>query len=408
MLFAPRNLLSNWIRQWKEHVEPHSGLDMQIFIGHGTAQSEFRLHPDDTTKSLVQIKEKDGYHFQGQERIVILTTSGSYENHVRKPFLFMETSEKVVSVGKTGKTRTIPQQQFFNGIRWGRVIRDEFHKERSSQSKMMAILREIRSNNPDMRFFGLSGTPWEISPEDLQQYLKVMESSSWATDQVLSLATEVNFKALIKDYREASTSKDMKKKKRDVATKFSHILTKIMIRRTSDSKWFEDSIAVLPNHYHRDVDCSPDHTYDHYIQQMAAKMQERLRKETSDKIEKWKVSGRVGGQPKTSKMNYFAYSHIDRACASIPGLSKLVAENQLKLTLGELKDMDFDKHDNNIFMQNLVMLGESSPKLQEIVRFIRLEMNQDPHAQREKLLVMSSLPITSHITAKVSLFDQTL
>lgn len=90
---------------------------MQIFIDHGTAQSEFRLQSNDITKSLVQIKEKNDNHFQGQERIVILTTSEFYENHVRNPFLFKEISEEMVSVGKIGKIRTIPQQQFFNGTR---------------------------------------------------------------------------------------------------------------------------------------------------------------------------------------------------------------------------------------------------------------------------------------------------
>lgn len=65
--------------------------------------------------------------------------------------------------------------------------------------------------------------------------------------------------------------------------------------------------------------------------------------------------GEIGERPKTNMVNYFAYSPIDRACASIPGLAKLVVENQLTLTLAELKSMGFEQRVEKVLMENRAM-----------------------------------------------------
>lgn len=65
--------------------------------------------------------------------------------------------------------------------------------------------------------------------------------------------------------------------------------------------------------------------------------------------------GEIGERPKTSMVNYFAYSPIDRACASIFGLAKLVVENHSTHTLAELKSMGFEQRNEKVFMENRAM-----------------------------------------------------
>jgi hypothetical protein len=48
--------------------------------------------------------------------------------------------------------KSILKAWFFSGFLWCRVIRDEFHKERSSQSTMMRVLRVMRGNHPELSF----------------------------------------------------------------------------------------------------------------------------------------------------------------------------------------------------------------------------------------------------------------
>lgn len=65
--------------------------------------------------------------------------------------------------------------------------------------------------------------------------------------------------------------------------------------------------------------------------------------------------GEIDEKPKTNRVNYFGYSPIDRACAFIPGLAKLVVENHSTHTLAELKSMGFAQRDEKVLMENRAM-----------------------------------------------------
>ena len=101
----------------------------------------------------------------------------------------------------------------------------------------------------------MSGTPWSQSPAELEGIFKVLETQDWPDDNRLKHAYDAkptnlvaSYERLLQKENEVETSPKLQKEMRETTNILAGILEKIMLRRTSDSQWFDGPIIELTKH----------------------------------------------------------------------------------------------------------------------------------------------------------------
>lgn len=105
----------------------------------------------------------------------------------------------------------------------------------------------------------------------MSNWMAFLETEAWSQDVDIALAKSENYTALSQTAHQI-TSKQTSLLPREAeqlslqAQKFSQILQKLMIRRTSDSKWFNSKILYLPKSTRQDITCHLSTTYEETCQ----------------------------------------------------------------------------------------------------------------------------------------------
>ncbi|KAI9840211.1 MAG: hypothetical protein M1837_001839 [Sclerophora amabilis] len=380
LIIVPPTLLINWLDEWNKVVEDEkfTPLRMKIFHQHGKASVSDRIKEEEKC----QIRHKDGFAQARSERFVVLSSSQSYDRQVYQELRIQEP------VPQPRPRKYTPR--YYDGVIWGRIIRDEFHQEKG---------RDAKTPNLFQNFLGrpftwmLSGTPFEVSPADMESYIKALQTDHWEKDPTFARCTAPRVKELGRWFKTALKNK----KNRDITTiakRFGFILRNLMIRRRKDSEWFDQPIIELPPHTSRDVDCRPaTKHYQGFIEKMEQELTEGLQEAQRHRTQVWAAMGGEGSQPTVNIGIWFAKAHRLRIVTTIPALAKLSVEEGLRLTSQELKDNKWvEEPTKSPYYKKLDELVESSDKLQKVGKILS-QLGTDWQGQPERIIIMSGSPV---------------
>jgi len=285
LILSPLPVLSAWRAEFNDIIDKDNDgenyFGMKIHVGHGNSE-----YPENKTLFW-------GLAIKDYSKVIIVTTSGSFETHVHHkwdqpdsdPPKVSQQSERGLSVKEKNKMRTqveLQQEELQDwktnqgGKRfliWSRIIRDESHQAKAASTQTLRFMRTLpgKAKNRNPFLWALTGTPWEVSPADLGAYINVFEkraTSRWPRSRQdddkldgFRYARKNEFDSLVKLHRElvdlAKTKGQTKVQREKFADKFGKVLRALMIRRTTDSTWYGAPIVELKPNFHKDIGCEP-------------------------------------------------------------------------------------------------------------------------------------------------------
>lgn len=391
-IFVPPTLVGNWVEEWEKVIDPaDSQLRMELFVGHGmSGLGDRKLGP----RHWKLFQWENGQAREGQERFVVVTTSQSYDNHVKA---ILQTD---ITPPKAKRARKEPQKVFQLRVAWGRAIRDEFHLEKNMAAATPTLFRSLKG---DPYRWMMSGTPFETSPADLAGYLASLESPQWQNDPKLVNCTAAKVMELGRRFASLIKSGDTGSFPA-IAKEFREgVLEQIMIRRLTTDKWFNHPIVNLPPMDEKDLYCESNKRYSHRLHDMEREVRNQVIRELERKRQEWIQKGKQGNEPRVNSRMYFTYASRLRLVASFPALSELLESGEVDLTGKQLVHKGWVYSETSPYHKHLDELIRSSGKI-SLIEEILDEQCLDYMGRPAKLLIMSSFPVACFILYLVSVF----
>ena len=146
----------------------------------------------------------------------------------------------------------------------------------------------------------------DISPMDMAGYLRALATESWEADSVLQHGTRAGLESIGKTFHvliknQAGNIEDKKK----VTGTFRALLQRIMIRRTSQSRWFDDQPLIdIPPHRHQEVPCLFKKKYVADMNALIVIAETKLKEDCAARSAAWIDRGRIGEAPKRSFVRF--------------------------------------------------------------------------------------------------------
>lgn len=278
LIVAPADLLRVWRSEFdniiaKDKSNPAMNAHgMTLEIAHG-------LFVKDLNKDVFQRDGRAARKLKDHSKVIILTTSGSFKNHVLdkldQPITAPEYKyNNKINKAENAKAEKDAENKFNKAnaeankgkkvINWGRVIVDEFHKEKSVKTRVVRFTKKL-AGWPFV--WGLSGTPFEATPRDLKGFIGTLEAidkarrekkktdrQSWDQSD-LKYGKEKAFTTIINDYEGVVNNKltqHYRRQARDrIKNQFGPLLRVLVLRRTLKSTWFGEFMATLKPHLPR-------------------------------------------------------------------------------------------------------------------------------------------------------------
>jgi len=290
-------------------------------------------------------------------------------------------------------------------VLWGRILVDEFHQEKNVNANLPTTIRGMYAATWAYMWF-YSGTPFEVSPKDLEGYISTIESvGDWPEDNILRHCTAREVDAMHKRFKRLENQKVHDATQMgDLADQFGRLLRRLMIRRTPATKWFGEPIIRIPPHEERNVRCAFSPRFQPYLNQLAAEANTKMTTHHHDRVKAWIKGGRRGPKPSERDFSkYISVAHKLRLTASIPALARLNLENHVDLTAGEMNSKKWHTDEDNPYLKNLQELVVSSDKIRRIGKIID-RLGRDVDGRPEKLLIMSMSPVVAYIITLASRF----
>ena len=400
LLLVPALLIPNWMEEWEKAVDESSEpLGMCLRVGHtGSSTAKKLSHKD--KKYLTTKDETSVAHRLEQSRWVVLTSSGSYEGQVHKIL-----RSEVVHPPPVKGSRLRRPTAYADFVQWGRVFRDEFHLEKSIGTKSISIIKGLQGVPYKWM---MSGTPFEVSPNDLEGYIGVLETPEWKADERLRECTVERLQDMGKRFGALVRGKAFETFE-PLAEEFGRLLRTLMIRRVTETDWWGGPIVELPPHEHRDIDCGLDPRYAEAVRTEQERVRRNYEAKFAEVHNHWVTAGRPGGvdlEPKPSHYRFFTANWKSRLFASIPALAHLAEREELELTAPELKGMrvydeNEDENDQSVYEQYLDQIVRSSAKIRQIGVILDL-LGTDYKDRKEKILIMTEFPVAALIIYLVS------
>lgn len=177
-------------------------------------------------------------------------------------------------------------------------MRDEFHhdKSRNQTVRLFEDIAKRQSCAPSTWL--LSGTPFERGPGDITHWMNALVVETWERDPMLSLALPEKSKEMASRVT-SILNKNGKRSGQDdkflesATSKFGSIMSRLMIRRMTESLWYNQPIVELPPNKHLDVCLSLSAG----ARTTGARRCSRFVSETVFKLEKQWVQGRRISSP---------------------------------------------------------------------------------------------------------------
>lgn len=428
LIMVSAALVSNWIAEWDKSVDSRPGpLQMRLRVGWPSAPGDRQL----TRAGDLQLMQADpatGGAKHGQDRTVVLTTSGSYSGHVAK---ILEkrwtTTEQVRADSRALNPKTRQVWHTADQVRWGRIIRDEAHKDEAATTTANQLIRRLRERQvsqderapagtslqgPSSVWF-LSGTSIEVGPQDLTGLVACLDvnSSTWSQriDGLERCIQAVLETLQVEFNRHVQSSNPAAKDLTDLEEGFSHVLRQLMIRRTIKTRWYDGLPCIrLPPFFARDVAVNVGARWFAKLEEIAEEVKARLYQEAAAQQKRWvQLGSKPDQKPKPTTNAYFRYANKLKVCSSFPYLKTMMEAHEVEtLTLAELtpkKEPSWFVRAENPLTRRLPELVASSPKL-EAIRRIMGRQGVDWQQRPEKLVIMSGSPYVAYIVYLVRLF----
>ncbi len=178
-------------------------------------------------------------------RYLIITLPTSYKNNI---LYYLSTHESGLITAPGKKKQKFRSKLTAQDV-WGQIFQDEYYEEKRREIKGMSLCWGARAAYSEAKIWFVSGTPWSTSPRDLDRVFAVFYvKNEWDKRPRLRKAEPQEYIKLISRY-EAILNK-----KSDAVSKISNmepvksmaeLLEIVMIRRTSESRWFGKRIVEL-------------------------------------------------------------------------------------------------------------------------------------------------------------------
>lgn len=270
----------------------------------------------------------------------------------------------------------------------------------------MRLFEEIAHNQTSApSTWLLSGTPFERGPADVAHWLNALVVENWENNETLSLALPEKFK----EFSNRVTTILNKLSNRTVhedrflesaASKFGSIMSRLMIRRVTESLWFDQPIVELPPNRHSDVRLSLDAKHINGIQALEKQVLAEAKDSYHKQLLSWRRGGCKGNAPALRPQQFLQRAHQVRQLTVFPGLCELMGAHNLRLTENEMNSNSAYIYDT-IDMNSLARL---SPKIKWLGQLLeKMRGSLDCHNRPEKLLILSSFPVTVQLINKVCL-----
>ena len=408
LVISPKGLLSTWLTEFYSRVDRSHplGAKLRMYVAHGEARSLINTLAKSLGTNLDAVPEKNDLETirwdhgnqsprYGSHHITVLTTSGSYDAHVAS---HVQREIEPAIINHRGKV--IRKAIRRCDIVWGIIYRDEFHREKRETAQTPTLIHRINQNQPDWNLptlWFLSGTPFEKGPSDLQAYLAVLEVSEWSCDPTFSPYTADKIVQLGKEFDKLIKHPGTPQEHRNFITKFSNLLALFMIRRTSQTDWFGQSLLPLPPHEARDVKCSIDPQYAEYFRDFQAAVRAKVEQDFHRRMQAWKAAGSKGIAPTLSVKNLVGASYKARICATFPYLIKLLEDGVVDLTWDEITRNKWHTNPEEspyaIHIDDIIRSGRKTRVIERILNMQDVDIHGDP----EKLVVLSISPTIAFI-----------
>lgn len=390
LIFVPPPVIGNWLREWNSSIdECCHPVRMRLHVAH---TNHAVSGPTSSFKQAIQTDD-EGHARPGQGRLVVITTSKCYAKHVRQVF----------RKGQPATSNPAHMPTTDNSVLWGRILVDEFHQEKNYDANIPRSIRNMYAATWAYMWF-YSGTPFEVSPKDLEGYISTIASvGDWPQDGILRRCTVEEVGAMHKEFKRLENQKVhdatlMGK----LADRFGQLLRRLMIRRTPATKWFGEPIVRIPPHEERNVRCAFPPRFQPYLDRLTAEANAIMATHHKDRVDAWTRGGRRGPKPSERDFSkYISVAHKLRIAASIPALARLNVEDHIELTGDEMRSAQWYTDEDNPYVKNLQELVDSSNKIRRIGEIVD-RLGRDVDGRPEKLLIMSMSPVVAYIITKAS------
>ncbi|EER22853.1 SNF2 family N-terminal domain containing protein [Coccidioides posadasii C735 delta SOWgp] len=392
LVVVPKGLLLPWAREWADSIPGDSGncLKLNLFIGHGdlTPTKVGNLgHAFIQTAQHATLRQHD-LGPQQCYRHMFLTTPGSLSSRVMIPLHDI-------------------QKQDAQQLRWRAVIRDECHQEKGFDSKTIRQFREINSAAGKQGYapatWLLSGTPYDKGPTDMLSWMTILATAGWENDARLQFAQHDQWKTLSARVQLLISKKQLSRTDqiefRSAAHQFGQVLECLMIRRTTETSWFNKPIMELPPNRHHDVLCSLEPKVRDELQRREEREIQKLKDSYMRSLQEWKKHGQ-GSKPELSSQTFFKKSRINRIIAIFPALLDLMKTEQRELKLTDEEMMENGWHAGGDkeapYIHAIDALANSSSKCRAIQHILQ-GMGRDYRGRPEKIVILTEFPRVVHM-----------
>lgn len=398
LALVPAKLVKNWQAECMKLLDVVDvKLRLQISLGHRSATTEEKIGTERGRQMMTPEKLNPS---ADSTRFLVITSPTSYVNNVQ---YYLSTHEAGF-VEVPGKKRKEFRFKSFTQDVWGQIFRDEYHEEKRRDTKGMTLCLAARRAHPDARVWFVSGTPWSTSPRDLDGVFSVLYIKKiWDNHARLDKAGPEAYGKLITRYEailNRSASAASKSNDHEPVEAMAELLEVVMIRRTSDSKWFGKTMIDLPPHTRTEVSVEFPLNYRSALQEMEKLIKSSL-KATMPKTD--------NPPKKPTLARFFERAYKVRAVTVFPALAALVLQQpSLDLTWGQFMDEGFLRDDQNPYLSYISLLMASSPKLDAIFAIVeglgtmRFEFNNGVVSEvAEKLVIAATNPLVCYLIVKV-------
>lgn len=347
----------------------YEGPNLAIVLSQCMGQwiNEMKLNLDFTSKSFnwqYRVKFQNGYRYppntefitEDRDRIIakkddegilsppknsnswiLITTPQCYEKIVKV------CSTSIFKKGRGKNQNTVTTQAL--PIVWGRVARDEAHREHGAGTTTVRIFRGLGSKTSRWM---ITGTPFESTPAHLQYWAEGVEKnwkayppltqlSPWLREARTKLKNTASsqFIQLGKDYNTLIRSKDVISKEAAEAfgQKLQPMLSTFWLQRKfPGSLWFGKQLIALPTNRVRQFNLRVSDKQRQTIDSAITELKRKWQNDFEQRLAAWRRNPR-GAIPVISIMSYLSAVYSMRIFATCPGLQAVAQDLDLKLTI---------------------------------------------------------------------------
>lgn len=212
------HFISNWIKKWNKIIDKkYQWIKFKLKIEHKNSDSTFQNF--DIKEYIINDNEKKNIV---REKNVMFTSNMFYMNQV---YSKLKTVNKKHSIYK-------------NSIRWKKIIKNKSHLKKAFISVAVKLFIDLFRAYQNKLWF-LNETSFDKSSVNMTEYFKILKIKNWKAHFKLKIDTK---KMTVIDKRFDKLIRDDNwnaKNKKNLVDKFDEFLTTMMIRRTSDTQWFD-------------------------------------------------------------------------------------------------------------------------------------------------------------------------